>query len=72
MFNGDIKIMKKESVSHDHPIAASFSTNDCEVGLASGCCGSGYVGDGTYSFSTTSADNDINIPYLSMPLCVQV
>lgn len=59
------------SVNHTHSVSGSFSTSSCEVGLASGCCGSGYAENNQYSFSTVSAGASFDLPYLSMPLCFQ-
>ena len=34
--------------NHSHPFNTWFTTDSCEIGLASGCCGDGYVKDSEY------------------------
>jgi len=57
--------------AHPHQFAGTLQTHSCGVGLASGCCASGYAADGSYPYSGTSADAAINLPYLSVPLCLK-
>lgn len=55
--------------SHDHTISGSLNLPSVGVGLASGCCGNGYIGAGTYDYSGhTSQDSEL-LPYTLAPLC---
>ena len=55
--------------THTHTVSASFSTVSHGVALASGCCGSGYAGSGSYSFSLPSSAAAAGLPYLQLPQC---
>jgi len=55
--------------NHTHSFNASFNTNDCEVGLASGCCGSGYVKNHQYITSGLTQQTESHFPYVEVPLC---
>jgi len=57
---------------HHHSFEGSVGTNSCGVGLASGCCGGGYAGNGVYDYKDTSASAEIDLPYLSVPMCMQL
>lgn len=59
----------KSNPAHAHDIVGSLDLPSTGVGLASGCCGGGYIGAGTYGFSgATSSDSDM-LPYTLIPLC---
>ena len=57
---------------HTHEFRGTVTTQDCEVGLGAGCCGSGYAKNQVYPFSGTSEQSQTNIPYAMLPLCQQV
>ena len=57
--------------THTHDFSGTVTTRSCEVGLASGCCADGYAAQGTYDYETTTDDNAVAFPYVSVPLCVQ-
>lgn len=55
--------------NHSHPFSASFTTESCGVGLASGCCAHGYVMNNQYTATGISAVSDVSFPFLSIPIC---
>jgi hypothetical protein len=55
--------------NHSHPFNTNFTTTSCEVGLASGCCGGGYVKDAQYVSDGITATTDVHFPYISVPIC---
>jgi len=55
--------------NHNHPFQTNFHTNSCEVGLATGCCGSGYVKDAQYTTTGISDSSEVHFPFLSVPIC---
>ena len=57
--------------NHTHTFTSCFTPDSCAVALASGCCASGYAGDQQYCYSGITQVTDINLPYLSLPLCQQ-
>jgi hypothetical protein len=59
-------------VIHRHPFKGVFNTNSCEVGLADGCCADGYGANSNYIYQGVSGDGQAQIPYVSVPLCMQV
>ena len=58
--------------THHHPFKGTLSTRSCEVGLIDGCCADGYGANGNYLYQNLSGDSQAQIPYMSVPLCVQV
>jgi len=56
---------------HTHWYSGTVTTQYCGVGLASGCCGSGYAGNGVYPYKDASYQQGIDLPFLNVPLCVQ-
>jgi len=55
--------------THTHPFNTWFTTDSCEIGLASGCCGDGYVRDNEYVTEGITSDGDVSFPYFSVPFC---
>jgi hypothetical protein len=58
--------------AHRHGFAGSITPPSVGVGLASGCCASGYAKAQTYSFESLTADADINLPFLFVPTCIKI
>lgn len=56
---------------HLHTFKGSFATRSTGVGLASGCCGHGYVADQEYTFDGVSSDVATRLPYVMVPLCTR-
>eukprot|EP00211_Chloroparvula_japonica_P005629 CAMPEP_0119137128 /NCGR_PEP_ID=MMETSP1310-20130426/22968_1 /TAXON_ID=464262 /ORGANISM="Genus nov. species nov., Strain RCC2339" /LENGTH=369 /DNA_ID=CAMNT_0007128187 /DNA_START=81 /DNA_END=1190 /DNA_ORIENTATION=+ len=54
---------------HDHPFNSWFDTSSCEVGLASGCCGDGYVKDEQYISTGITDSSNALFPFAALPLC---
>ena len=54
--------------SHDHDIVGELTLPSVGVGLASGCCGSGYAAAATYNFHGSTSQNSEMLPYM-IPLC---
>ena len=54
---------------HDHDITGSLSLPSVGVGLASGCCGNGYLGAGSYGYAGTTSDVTADLPYTFIPMC---
>lgn len=69
-FGGNsIPASSTENPQHHHHVEGSLTLPSVGVGLASGCCGSGYIGAGTYGFQgDTSLDSEL-LPYTMVPLC---
>lgn len=55
--------------NHTHSFNVSFNTRECEVGLASGCCGSGYIKNHQYITTGITVLDDAHVPYVEVPLC---
>jgi len=55
--------------NHTHPFNSYFTTNSCEVGLASGCCGDGYVKNGQYVSEGITGSTDAHFPFFAVPIC---
>ena len=58
--------------THSHDFTGSFTTDDCEVGLISGCCSSGYARNQEYDFQGFTNSSTVDLPYLTVPLCTYV
>lgn len=56
-------------ISHAHQMNGTVTSSSCGVGLASGCCASGYAETGTYVYEGESEAEPCDFPYLMMPLC---
>ncbi|CUE64777.1 Hypothetical protein, putative [Bodo saltans] len=69
-FGGDsIPSASTENPTHNHHISGSLTLPSVGVGLASGCCGNGYIGAGTYGFQGHTSDDSELLPYTMVPLC---
>jgi len=55
--------------NHSHPFNTYFTTNSCEVGLASGCCGDGYAKDTQYMADGITSITDVHFPFIAVPIC---
>lgn len=55
--------------THTHAFSGEVATNSAGVGLASGCCGSGYAANGVYSYDGVSQATELDLPYLMLALC---
>jgi len=56
---------------HSHGFSGSIDMGGTGVGLASGCCASGYAGAGGYSFQGDTDSSPVDLPFLSLVLCEQ-
>jgi hypothetical protein len=54
---------------HNHGVEGSLTLPSVGVGLASGCCGDGYLGAGSYDYSGTTSQSTADLPYTFLPLC---
>jgi len=54
---------------HSHDFQGNFDTDDCGIGLVSGCCADGYARDQSYSFKGVTDSGNVNVPYVSLPFC---
>jgi len=70
--SASLRPAQTSSPLHKHTYSGSVETSSCGVGLASGCCGSGYVGNGKYSFRDTTDTSTLDLPFLSVPMCMQL
>jgi len=58
--------------THNHFFNGGFDSRSCGVGLASGCCGSGYALNAHYDFVGQSDKAVAELPFLSVPMCIQL
>eukprot|EP00007_Cunea_sp_BSH-02190019_P006446 CAMPEP_0174238548 /NCGR_PEP_ID=MMETSP0417-20130205/11647_1 /TAXON_ID=242541 /ORGANISM="Mayorella sp, Strain BSH-02190019" /LENGTH=380 /DNA_ID=CAMNT_0015317393 /DNA_START=81 /DNA_END=1219 /DNA_ORIENTATION=- len=63
--------LETSAVNHTHLVSGTIELPDCEVGLISGCCSSGYAVTGPVHFLSTSAPAPVDIPFVWLPLCSQ-
>ena len=57
--------------AHTHLVEGSIPTTGTGVGLASGCCASGYAGATAVSFTATTTDNVVDFPWMMITMCEQ-
>jgi len=62
---------ESDSPFHDHTYSGSVTTSSTGVGLASGCCGGGYVMNQAYYFDGVTSSDAVDLPYMSVPMCIQ-
>jgi len=55
--------------NHSHTFNTELDTNSCEIGLASGCCGSGYVKNQKYTQGGVTEEAGVDFPFISVPIC---
>jgi len=60
------------NLEHDHTFEGSLALGSTGVGLASGCCGSGYAAASTYDYQGSTTDDAVDLPYIMIPLCAQL
>jgi len=58
-------------LNHTHPFAGAVQTNDCGVGLASGCCADGYAANKQYIYESVTDHAAVELPYLKAPMCAK-
>jgi hypothetical protein len=66
---GGAPVSTGDPIRHQHAVGASFTTAPHGVALASGCCADGFARDGTYSASTTTDLEEVDLPRLQLLQC---
>jgi len=66
-----LKPGESDSPAHFHTYTGSVTTQSVGVGLASGCCGGGYVMNQAYYFDGDTSSDAVGLPYMSVPMCIQ-
>ena len=56
---------------HNHTLSAAIELPSTAIELASGCCATGYAGEGTYAFNAVAENAPVNLPFVLLPMCVQ-
>jgi hypothetical protein len=63
--------LETSTANHTHTVTGTIDLPDCEVGLVSGCCSSGYAETGPVDFVTVTSSAPVEMPFVWLPLCSQ-
>ena len=56
---------------HNHTLSGAVDLTSTAVELASGCCATGYAGQGSYDFQAVTVDGPANLPFILLSMCQQ-
>ncbi len=66
---GGAPLASDEARRHAHSAGGSVDLGQHGIALASGCCGGGYARGGSYSYSLTSSETVLDLPYVELLQC---